>query len=91
MKIGPPSRGEQAGGQKPLLADFAPRCPQLRSCTSDWLYPVGGVCILSYPPGYMLPSIEEFRTYCTTRCFEECPWFVTGPAEQDPIRRERSD
>lgn len=52
------------------------RCSQMRPARAEWLYPVEGYCILSRAAAWlMIPSIEEFRQYCTTPRFRECPWF----------------
>ena len=57
-----------------------PQCPQLRLTSTEWLYPVEGYCILERSAGrLMIPSIEEYRNYCTTARFHECCWF--GGAE----------
>lgn len=75
-----------------------PVCPQMRKASAEWLYPVEGYCVLERSPGWlMIPSIEEYRSYCTTPRFHECPWFGGGrdsPREGDgvgappPIRRD---
>ena len=59
-----------------------PLCPQFRSCNLEGLYPVRGHCVLSRSPGWsMIPSIEEYRMYCTRVGFIECRWFgQTGEA-----------
>jgi hypothetical protein len=45
-----------------LRADFQPRCPHLRACRAEWLYPVQGYCAPAESPGwFMIPSIEEYR------------------------------
>lgn len=54
-----------------------PACPQMRPACVERLYPVQGYCVLSQAPAwFMIPSIEEFRHYCTTPRFRQCPWFV---------------
>ncbi len=60
-------------------------CPQLRPAQADWLYPVEGYCVLGHWPGYMIPSIAEYRERCTTARFVECPQFRSrGPAREEP-------
>ncbi len=55
-----------------------PLCPQLRAAKADWSYPIAGYCIPEAPPGrLMIPTIEEYRTRCTTPRFRECRWFRT--------------
>ena len=57
-------------------ADPRPRCPQLRACCAERLYPVQGYCVLADQPGwFMIPSIEEYREYCTTLRWGDCGWF----------------
>jgi hypothetical protein len=59
-----------------LRAGFQPRCPHLRACRAEWLYPVQGYCVLAESPGwFMVPSIEEHREYCTTPRYGDCCWF----------------
>ncbi len=71
----PPDRPPDAG------LEPASHCPHLRLCTSGLAYPVPGSCLLGQPPGYMLPSIEEFRGHCTTLRFADCPSFQARPAD----------
>lgn len=73
-----------------------PLCPQFRECDVERLYPVQGYCALAQSPAwFMVPSIEEFREYCTTSRFAQCCWFsggretggsVEGRREGPPIR-----
>jgi hypothetical protein len=82
-----------------LRADPRPRCPQLRVCHTERLYPVEGYCVLAEAPGqFMIPSIEEYRASCTTARFGGCCWFrgtgagpgaVETPPPARPIRVER--
>ncbi len=57
--------------------DGRPRCPQFRPCNlEELLYPIQGHCIRSCRPGWlMIPSIEEYSTYCTRSGFAQCCWF----------------
>ena len=51
-------------------------CPQFRACDLEGLYPVRGHCVLSRSPGwFMIPSIEEYASYCTSAEFSRCCWF----------------
>ena len=60
------------------------RCPQMRPACAEWLYPVEGYCVLKWTPAWlMIPSIEEFRQYCTAR-FRQCPWFAGSWDEATP-------
>ncbi len=55
-----------------------PHCPQFRPLRDDGAYPIQGYCALSTAPGaLMIPSMEEFRTLCTTHAFPHCPWWET--------------
>jgi hypothetical protein len=64
----------------------SPACPQLRPAFAEWLYPVEGYCVLQQSPAcLMIPSIEEFRLYCSTPRFHQCPWFgrIEGAGERE--------
>lgn len=67
---------------KRFREETKPLCPQCRPCDVEGLYPVRSYCVLSPSPGWlMIPSIAEYRTYCTGRGFAGCPWFrQTGEA-----------
>lgn len=59
-----------------VRGETKPLCPQFRTYALDGLYPVRGHCILARCPGwFMIPSIEEYGRYCTSRGFVHCPWF----------------
>ncbi len=60
-----------------LREEGRPLCPQFRPCKVDTLlYPVRGHCVRSCRPGLlMIPSIEEYGTYCTSLEFARCCWF----------------
>ncbi len=60
-----------------------PCCPQFRALRGDGAYPIPGYCALAAAPGaLMIPSVEEFRTLCTTLAFRHCPWCESRhPAE----------
>ncbi len=46
-----------------------------------------GACVLANWPGWlMLPSIAEYREYCTTRRFRHCPFF-SGAGETPGLRK----
>ncbi len=62
-----------------------PACPQFRPVTARWVYPVEGYCVLGAAPGrFMIPSIEEYREFCTTGQSAACPWFQTVPPSRSP-------
>ena len=59
-----------------LRAEPRPRCPQFRASREERLYPVEGYCVLAESPGwFMIPSIEEYREFCTTPRSGDCCWF----------------
>ncbi len=68
-----------------LQEERRPRCPQFRACNmEELLYPIRGHCVRSCRPGWlMIPSIEEYGTYCTRLGFAQCCWFSGG---EDPTR-----
>jgi hypothetical protein len=64
-----------------------PLCPQLHGCDHEGLYPVQGYCVLADSPGwFMIPSIEEYREYCTTPRFDACRWFRGANAASAPVK-----
>jgi hypothetical protein len=64
-------------------------CPHLRSVLGGQLYPVQCYCVLGGSPGgFMIPSIEEFREFCSGSRYAVCPWF--GDAQDNlPAKHER--
>ena len=51
-------------------------CPMLQAVQAKLLYPVQGYCILGPSPGcFMIPSIAEFREFCSGPGFTACPLF----------------
>ncbi len=57
-----------------------PVCPRMRTAAHDWFQRPGGYCVLDASAGRcMLPSAEEFETYCTSSRFASCPWFADPP------------
>ena len=57
----------------PLHESCQPLCLQFRSCSTESSYPVQGHCVLAQSPGwFMIPSIEEYREYCTRSWFAAC-------------------
>lgn len=68
-----------------------PACPQMRPACVERLYPVQGYCVLSQVPAwFMIPSIAEFRDYCTTPRFRQCPWFAGAGDGTDQGPPERA-
>ncbi len=58
-----------------------PVCPRMRPAPTAWFEQSGGYCVLDAASGRcMLPSPEEFWTYCTSARFASCPWFADAPA-----------
>jgi len=63
-----------------------PCCPQLRRCQIERLDPVQGYCVLAHAPGWFrVPSIEEYREYCTTPRFAACGWLTGDHTPDIPI------
>jgi len=61
-------------------------CPQFRPCDLEGLYPVRGHCVLSRCPGwFMIPSIEEYRMFCTKVGFAQCRWFHDAGETAEPV------
>ena len=80
--------GKTAKNRPTQFPDPFRRCPRLRPVTLEWLYPVAGYCVLGHRPGwYMIPSIAEYRTYCTTERFPECVWYRKSEqaTDQEPL------
>ncbi len=77
--------GEVSGLVDRLKEARLPVCPRIRTAHGKWLSPVDGYCVLACQPGCMIPSPEEFRSYCTTARYSECPWFSSRPR---PIARD---
>ena len=74
---------------KRLREGTEPLCPQFRRCNLEGTYPVQGHCVLSRSPGwFMIPSIEEYRTYCTSRVFTRCHWFGQTGEGAEPLEEE---
>jgi hypothetical protein len=62
-----------------------PVCPQFRPVSAKWIYPVEGYCVLAGASGQlMIPSIEEYREFCTAGRSAACPWFQTPPYSLPP-------
>ncbi|HSB70068.1 MAG TPA: hypothetical protein VLT62_12105 [Candidatus Methylomirabilis sp.] len=54
-----------------------PMYPRFRSVAVERPYPVTGYCVLTHRPGrLMIPSIVEYRAYCSSDGFRECPWWT---------------
>jgi hypothetical protein len=49
-----------------------PVCPYFQPAEADWIYPVSGYC-RGLPQGFrMIPTIEEYRTLCSTGQHAAC-------------------
>ena len=47
-------------------------CPFFQIAKADWIYPVDGSC-RGLPQGLlMIPSIDEYRTLCSTSHYTDC-------------------
>jgi len=48
-------------------------CPFLQPAQADWIYPVAGYC-RGLPQGLlMIPTVDEYRTLCSTEGHRACP------------------
>ncbi len=62
-----------------------PRCPHFQAAHAERIYPVEGYCVLTTSPGLlMIPSIAEFKMYCTAVRFSVCPWFCGSNTSDHP-------
>jgi hypothetical protein len=58
-------------------------CPLLRPARAEWIYPVQGFC-RGLPRGLlMIPSVEEYRTRCSTEAYTACPIYRSRMAGDD--------
>ncbi len=65
-----------------------PRCPALNPVNADCLYPVAGYCAANRHSGrLMIPSIEEYETFCATDRYGDCPWSVNLEGPSQPGKR----
>ncbi len=81
-----------------LCQERRPRCPQFRQVGMESPYPVQGYCVLGQSTGwFLIPSIAEYRGYCTTSQFGACRWFggtgerfgsVEGQRGEQPTRMD---
>ncbi len=56
-------------------------CPFLVSADAAWIYPVEGFC-RGLPNGLlMIPTVEEYRTQCSTRGYTSCPIYRSRMGE----------
>jgi hypothetical protein len=84
-------KGYGGKGARQGRDSLQPRCPALKPVRADWLSPVAGYCAANHHLGrLMIPSIDEYATYCTTDRFCACPWFVDfeGPSPRGPRPRD---
>ncbi|MDD5558179.1 hypothetical protein [Candidatus Methylomirabilis sp.] len=57
-----------------------PICPFFARAGTDWLYPVTGYC-RGRPDGkLMIPSVAEYRDFCTTERYRSCRYRGNGQA-----------
>jgi hypothetical protein len=49
-----------------------PVCPFFKKACADWLYPVTGYCLGRLNGKLMIPSIAEYREFCTTERCRSC-------------------
>jgi hypothetical protein len=59
----------------PKAAPDGQCCPFLQPAQADWIYPVAGYCG-GLPQGLlMIPSVEEFRSLCSTEDHGTCLFY----------------
>lgn len=49
-----------------------PICPFFKKACADWLYPVTDYCLGRLNGKLMIPSIAEYREFCTTEHYRSC-------------------
>lgn len=50
-------------------------CPHLQPARADWIYPMAGYC-RALPGGLlMIPSVGEYRSFCTTGGHGDCLFY----------------
>jgi len=67
--------GEDLGMRAREVAMATPgsgMCSLFRPAQADWIYPVAGYCE-GAPAGLMIPSIDEYRRWCSTAAHAACP------------------
>ena len=81
------SNGCVGGPSEGLQAASVSTCPMLRSAHARSLYPIRGYCVLGRSDGgFMIPSIAEFREFCSGPGFTACPLFRSA---QDNLSAKR--
>jgi len=66
-----------------------PMCPQFHPWRSEFGHPVNRHCALHRPRGFVTPSIEEYRRYCTRPDYPHCPWVRDDPGPVSSAAMER--
>ena len=60
-----------------------PICPFFKKAGADWLYPVTGYCLGRLNGKLMIPSIAEYREFCTTERCRSCRYCSAGQPIED--------
>lgn len=55
-----------------------PICPFFKKAGADWLYPVTGYCQGRLNGKLMIPSVAEYREFCTTERYRFCRYCSEG-------------
>jgi len=53
-----------------------PRCPFFKKIEDDRYYPLVGYCSAPLTGGLEVPSIAEFRDFCTTERYIDCQIYL---------------
>ena len=72
----------EAAGARRVARGFSP-CPFLEPARPDWIYPVAGYCRGVRRGWLMLPSVDEYRTWCSTPDHPACPIFRARRGQED--------
>ncbi len=66
------SQGTQQGPPGGFQGSGEPVCPFFKKVSAKWLYPLAGYCGNRPDGKLMIPSIAEYRQFCTTEDFQSC-------------------
>lgn len=58
-----------------------PRCPFFKKIVDDRCYPLSGYCSAPLAGGLEVPTIAEFRDFCTTERYVECQIYLARVRE----------
>ncbi|GEM_PF-5553344 len=71
--------GQEGGGSGGGFQGLGePICPFFKKAGADWLYPVTGYCRGRLNGKLMIPSVAEYREFCTTELYRSCRYCSKG-------------